>query len=254
MEKIRTPFQGIKNIIKFNWHFFASSLFALSLLILAINYLSIEYHSVIYILIISISIPLLISLVISYYIYDASNLYELKHLDKIVTPTDRKLINIHAGFDETSLIIQQKFPNTTLDVFDFYDPKKHTEVSIRRARKAYPPFPNTKTITTTNIPLADECVDVIFLIFAAHEIRNRKERILFFNELNKILKPNGKVIVTEHLRDLPNFMAYTIGFFHFLSIKSWHDTFEKANFDIISKFKKTVFVTTFILKKNAITT
>ena len=43
------------------------------------------------------------------------------------------------------------------------------------------------------------------------------ERTLFFKELHRILKREGELVIVEHLRDLPNFLAYTIGFFHYWS-------------------------------------
>ena len=45
------------------------------------------------------------------------------------------ITNINAGFDETSYILDDKFPNATIKAFDFYDAEKHTEASIKRARK-----------------------------------------------------------------------------------------------------------------------
>ncbi len=67
-----------------------------------------------------------------------------------------------------------------LQVFDFYDPHLHTEISIKRARKAYPAHPNTQSIQTSSIPLPNEVADSIFLVLAAHEIRNHAERARFF--------------------------------------------------------------------------
>ena len=92
--------------------------------------------------------------------------------------------------------------------------------------------------------------DKILLILAAHEIRNGNERIAFFKELNRIIKPTGQIYVTEHLRDTANFIAYNIGFFHFYSKKSWLDTFAKANLAISQEIKQTPFISTFILVKN----
>ena len=37
----------------------------------------------------------------------------------------------------------------------------------------------------------------------------------FFRELKRVLAPGGRVIVTEHLRDLANIAAYSIGAWHF---------------------------------------
>ncbi|HMG15548.1 MAG TPA: methyltransferase domain-containing protein, partial [Saprospiraceae bacterium] len=133
-------------------------------------------------------------------------------------------------------------------------PIKHTEASIKRARKANPPFPGTQTISTHNIPLKDRSTDLITLIMSAHEIRNQRERIVFFNELYRILKTEGKVVIIEHLRDFPNLLAYNIGFFHFHSKSTWLQCFYSSNFSIQNVFKITPFVSCFILKKNGNTT
>jgi len=135
-------------------------------------------------------------------------------------------------------------------VFDFYNPKDHTEVSIKRARNAYPPYPGTKHVSTVKLPAADHSADFVAAIFAAHEIRKDEERIAFFNELNRMVIPGGKIIVTEHLRDFPNFFAYNVGFFHFLPRATWMKTFHSSGWQIQQELKITPFVTTFILEKH----
>ena len=105
----------------------------------------------------------------------------LSWLDKFIPNENKIIININAGFDETSELLQAKYPNAALEVFDFYDPAKHTEVSIKRARKAYPPYKGTKQIITSSLPLQNNSVDNIFVIaFSAHEIRNDEDRITIF--------------------------------------------------------------------------
>lgn len=128
--------------------------------------------------------------------------------------------------------------------------KKHTEVSIKRARKKYPPYPQTKKIETLKIDLESNSIDKVFVIFSAHEIRNREERIIFFSELNRILKPKGQIFVIEHLRDVSNFIAYNIGYFHFYSKSTWLNTFNKSNLKLSSEMKSTPFISIFTLEKN----
>jgi ubiquinone/menaquinone biosynthesis C-methylase UbiE len=190
----------------------------------------------------------LISLSVSYFVYDCSSLYKLTWLHNL--QIGNKIININAGFDETSQLIRKRYPNAELSVLDFYDPTKHTEVSIKRARKAYLPFPKTIRTSTTHLPVQDESADNIFTFFSAHEIRNDDERVAFFNELNRVLTPEGQVIVTEHLRDTANFIAYNIGFLHFHSRWTWLQTFGKAGFKVSNEIKITPFISTFILNKN----
>jgi ubiquinone/menaquinone biosynthesis C-methylase UbiE len=202
------------------------------------------------ILIALIAVTVLISLSVSFYIYDLSGLYKLSWLDNMRHAEKETIINIHAGFDETSRLLQQKFSTAHLQVADFYDPAKHTEVSIKRARKAYSAFPETQAVNTEHLPMPTGSADKVFTIFSAHEIRNAQERIDFFKEIGRILKPSGQIIVTEHLRNTANFLAYNFGFFHFYSKASWLRTFRLAGLTISKQIKITPFITTFILEKN----
>jgi ubiquinone/menaquinone biosynthesis C-methylase UbiE len=251
MEQIRKPFQGVWNIVRFNWHFYVLAFgFLLGLVALANYFVAFSiYFRTIGLLVL---IPTLVSLCVSYYVYDVSELYKLNWLNDFNANENTTIVNINAGFDETSSLINDKFPKAKLVVLDFYDPKKHTEISIKRARNAYPPFPNTVQVTTSKIPLETNSADLITVIFSAHEIRNEQERIVFFRELNRILKPEGQIIITEHLRDFANFCAYTIGFLHFYSKKTWHKTFDLARLKVAKEQKITSFISIFILTKNGI--
>ncbi len=251
MEQLRKPYQGVWNIIRFNSHFYLLSLTLLSLLLITNQYVDGVLGIIITIFTFLLLFTVIISLAASYYIYDISDLYKLNWLR--MSKKYNTIVNINAGFDETSALLQNKFPDSQLLVFDFYDDVIHTERSIKKARKIYKPFPETQKIKTTQIPVQSESVDLVCVILAAHEIRNESERLLFFKELNRIVKKNGEVVVTEHLRDLANFVVYNVGSFHFYSKKIWIKTFRLAAFHIKKEEKITPFISTFILQKNGIT-
>ncbi len=107
-------------------------------------------------------------------------------------------------------------------------------------------YPNTQQIVSSSIPLHDNSVDTIFLISALHEIRKHDEKIRFLKECRRVCKPNGTVIMVENLRDLPNFMAFTIGFTHFFSKSTWRNAFEEAGFTFFKETKFTPFMSVFI--------
>lgn len=248
MEQVRKPFQGVLNIILFNWPFYVSAFFLFLITFYTANYFEKDYANFIQIISILALASIIVSLVVSLYVYDISNLYRLNWIDK--SNDERLIVNINAGFDETSYLLQDKFKNSDLIVLDFYNPILHNEASIKRARKAYPSFPKTKHIKTSDTELTDNSADKIFVILSAHEIRNENERAEFFKELYRVIKPKGQIYVTEHLRDLPNFFAYNIGFFHFHAKSSWLKTFKDANLKIKQEIKLTPFISTFILYKN----
>jgi SAM-dependent methyltransferase len=248
MEQVRKPFQGVLNIVRFNWHFYVIALLVVMVLFFAAVNFSIPYGFFMYTLGALVLISTIVSLLASLYVYDLSGFYHLRWIDS--NGEERLIVNINAGFDETSHLLQNKFVNAKLLSLDFYDEKKHTEISIKRARKAYPPFPGTSPMKTSDTNLADNMADKIFVILAAHEIRNEKEREAFFKELYRIIKPGGKIYITEHLRDLPNFLAYNFGFFHFYPREKWLSSFSQVDLRILEEKKITPFISTFILCKD----
>ncbi len=242
MKKSRKPFEGVLNIVRFNWHFYLVAIPA----VLFVVYIGWYFSGVVSLLHFAAAalaaLSIAVSLIASWYIYDRSNLYTLDWLDGFDIPAPKYIANINAGFDETSALLKNKFPETELDVFDFYDPKKHTEVSIERARNAYPPFPGTRLLDTGKTDLEQGHYDIIFLILAVHEIRENRERINFFRQLKLSLAPNGRIIIVEHQRDIANFMAFNIGFLHFHSPNTWKENFESAGLKLLAVKKLTPFL------------
>ena len=245
MEK-RRKFQGVLNILSFNRHFYVIGL--LALVVLFASRLFIEWPALIFWIIIAAFIyGLIMPLIVSAYVYDFSGYYDFNWLTKVVSKSEKinQVTNINAGFDETSFIIKDKFPQADLRVFDFYDAKRHTEPAIIRARKVSLIYPNTQSISSGVIPMNDRSVDIVFLLSAVHEIRSHEEKIRFLKECHRICKTNGKVIMVEHLRDFPNFIAFSVGFTHFFSRSVWKRSFKSAGFTSIEETKFTPFMSIF---------
>jgi hypothetical protein len=244
----RKPFQGVLNIVRFNWHFYLIAAAIVICMLVLTQFVSPVLSVFINLFVCLVTLSTLVSLAISYYVYDCSDLYSLRWLDFLNIKPGSRMVSINAGFDETSVLLSQKFAGSPLSVFDFYDPAKHTEISIERARKAYPVFPGTIQISTSAVPGKAGSSNYIFAILAAHEIRKTDERVLFFQQLKEMLTAVGKIIVVEHLRDVPNFLAYNLGFFHFFSKTEWKHTFKSSGLSIDQEIKITPFISAFILK------
>ncbi|MEM7012186.1 MAG: class I SAM-dependent methyltransferase [Verrucomicrobiota bacterium] len=245
--KTRAPFQGVRNIVRFNWHFFVIAAAVSILALILSTFLPSAAQWLVWLVVLAAMLGIAISLSVSFWVYDRSDLYELPWLRQLETP--RRIGVINAGFDEVSDLLQVRFPDARFEIWDFHDPNRHTEVSLKRARRAYPPNTDTKSIKTSELPSESEALDQVSLMMAAHEIRDPAERRAFFREVHRVLRPGGQVWVTEHLRDLPNFLAYTLGFFHFYSKAEWRSVFADAGLDLIHEHKTTPFVSTFILEK-----
>jgi SAM-dependent methyltransferase len=252
MEIGRKPFTGVLNIVRFNWPFYLFALVFVIGSIVLTGSLENPVRDILLLLAGLVALAVLITLSVSWYIYDLSNLYDLPWIGPDRKEKHLHILNIHAGFDETSVMIEKKFPDASVIMLDFYDPKVHTEPSIQRARKRYPSPAGTISTRSTELPVDTNSADLIFVIFAAHEIRNKEERVAFFRELHRVTKPGAEILVTEHLRDINNFLVFNIGFLHFFPKASWIYVFSEAGLVIANEIKTTPFISTFVLRKNGI--
>ena len=247
----RRNFQGVLNILSFNRHFYIWGFGVLSLLLvlsIALNWSPI----IVTVIVASFVFGLIMPLLVSAYVYDLSGYYRLDWLNTVL-PANRvgiSMANIHAGFDETSYLLEKKYTGSKLYAFDFYNPEHHTEMAIKRARNVSQVHPSNKVISTNAIPLPDACLDVVFLLSAAHEIRSHQEKIGFLKECRRVCKPQGKVVMVEHLRDLPNFIAFTVGFTHFFSAPTWKNALRSAGFENVQEKKFTPFMSVFSCSSN----
>ena len=248
MAPLRTPLQGLWNVVRFNWHFYVIAL-AVGLLLASVAVAGPPAARPYALVLLALTLlPMLVSLAATAYVYDFAGLYRLDWLPATLPP-HASILTLSAGFDEISALLAHRYAPAHLLAIDFYDPARHTEVSIQRARQAYPAFPGTLAVDTRGtLPLPAGSIQLAVAFLAAHEIRDAAERAAFFRELKRVLASDGTLVVTEHLRDPANFLAYTIGFLHFHSRRTWLDTFQAAGLRVEREVKTTPLITTFFLR------
>lgn len=246
MEAKRRNFQGVLNILSFNRHYYVLGLGVLALIVASRWF--VPWPTVVFWIIVAAFVyGLVMPLLVSAYVYDLSGYYKFQWLKDVVPsgePADR-IVSIHSGFDETSYILEAWFPGADLRVFDFYDPARHTEPAIKRARRVSLGYPNTRSIAADSIPMENGAADIVFLLSAVHEIRSNDEKVIFLKECHRLCRPGGKVVMVEHLRDLPNFVAFSVGFTHFFARGVWKEVFERAGFSPLQEIKFTPFLSIF---------
>lgn len=243
----RTPYQGLAQIFEYNRPFYLRTIAgAIAAIVVAVNVspavrLGIELATGIALFWIC------SSLLVSHYVYDRSGLYRLRWLSGCLSQPPTRWLNIHAGLDESSLVISSLFPGSQGQIIDIYDPRTMTEPSIKRARRvAGLPSPPAHA---PGLPASDNDFDAVFLIFAAHELRRPEERARLFSEVARVLRAGGELVLAEHLRDWPNFLAFGPGFLHFFSKRTWQTAANSAGLAIRLHRTVTPFVHVFVLQK-----
>lgn len=235
-----SKYRGVAQIVAYNRSFYTASALAIGAAAVAIFWAPPMARIAIAVFLAAASYWTIASLLASYWIYDRSSLYSLDWL----TVRPAYWLSVHAGLDETSGLIRSKFPGSEYRIVDVFDAEEMTEPSIARAREMSGPDP-LQAASWRRLPADDAVFDTIFLIFTAHEFRRAEARLVFFNEIARVLASHGRVVIVEHLRDLPNFLAFGPGFFHFQSRRTWLSTLRATGFEIVRESKITPFVRVF---------
>jgi SAM-dependent methyltransferase len=244
---MRGRYEGAWNVVRFNWPKYAGGLIIVLLLGILAAKVNGEWRTCLLALFALGSVALLLPLLTSHLIYDRSALYRMPWLDRLPQQHPAVVLNLNAGLDEISPALQQRFGGSTLHVFDFYDPELHTEASIERARKAHAPYPGTRRVRTNALPTSTGPIDLVVAFLAIHEVRDANERLRFLTEIHRTLRPDGRLVVTEHLRDPANFLGFNVGFLHFHSKATWLEAFAASGFRVERVVRTTPFIHTFIL-------
>ncbi len=246
---VRTHWQGMAVIARFNWPFYVAATGVLLSALLGLIFLSAFIAKLVCgVAAAGAAYFLFGSLGVSHLIYDRSDLYRWHWLNRALGGANlHRAIFCHSGFDETSEELRTRFANTEWLILDHFDAARMTEASIRRARKLFPPTAGTLAASYDYWPAADKTADAVFGLLAIHELRSEEERGAWFSEARRCLGTGGRVVLVEHLRDFANFVAFGPGFLHFHSRESWRRAWEAAGFRLDDEFGVTLWVRIFVL-------
>ena len=243
----RDHWQGTLRILRFNWPFYVAGSAALLCAWVALVMLPLP-TSIGIVLVAGATCAtfwLIASLVVSHLVYDRSDIRDCRWLAREPSIRPGRWINIHAGFDETSVPLRRIFGGTGR-TFDMFDARAMTERSIARARRSSATTTDAEAVDFRKLPLRDRELDVALLLLAAHELRRHDDRVALFGELHRSLRVGGRVILAEHLRDPWNFLAFGPGFLHFLPRRAWLRAAEASHLSLEREFPITPFVRVFI--------
>lgn len=244
-------FEGVAKIVRFNTRFYIGSALGVVSVVLLLTFLKLPgwLEGVAVVGTALMLFWTLSSLLVSWYVYDHAGVTRWEWMRPGLRRAPPRWANIHAGLDESTASLRRLLPGTDGVVVDIYDPTTMTEPSIARARRMYPTTEPFQVGSAKALPLPDGDRDAIFLLFAAHELRDPASRTQLLREAHRVLSHDGRIILVEHLRDLPNFAAFGPGFLHFHAGRSWLRSIGEAGFEVVEQRGVTPFVRCFTLCK-----
>jgi len=247
--KARQPWQGMLNILRFNRSLYLTAVLIFGgalACVLRCDPLPLKLACAA--VLAGSGYFLIVSLGVAHLIYDRSDLYRFRWLDRALGGAGKdRVVFCHSGLDEVSEDLKEKLRPAVWTTLDHFDSDRMTEPSIQRARRLYPPSAGTLAARFDRWPVDSGSVDVVFGLLAIHEFRTEDERTAWFREARRCLKPGGRIVLAEHLRDPANFIAFGPGFLHFHSAASWRRCWEAAFLHARDEFPVTPWIRFFIL-------
>ena len=245
------PTDGLRQIVRFNWPFYAVATTAVVIIVSLTGRLPTgsATQGPLYAAAALALLWIVGSLAASWMVYDCSRLRRWDWIVEALSFRPRTWINIHSGLDESTPVLRTLLAGSRGRVFDIFDPVEMTEPSIARARRLARNAVEPEPVDFRHLPAPTGTIDAVLLLLSAHELRTDEARHALFTEIHRLLTPGGRVIVAEHLRDWANFVAFGPGFLHFHSRRTWRRCFSRAGLAIRAEFSITPFVRVFALER-----
>lgn len=184
-----------------------------------------------------------------YWMFDQSVFTTWRWLLQDFDHPPARWVLMSAGLKETTGELQNIFPDTDGKIVEVYQTESMNAPALNRARRGQTVRPAI-TAQPDALPLEDQWADAVIVALLAHEIRNRLQRNKFFLEIKRIVSRQGKVVLVEHLRNLPAFFAFGPGAFHFLPYSEWRRLAQETGLRVLGERSITPFIRVFVLVRS----
>lgn len=139
------------------------------------------------------------------------------------------------GLRVIPLHLRRRLTTGKIIVVDVYNPQWTTGQALARARAQAPPPPDDPRLVWQTghfslLPLPDKSVPFVMLDQILSECWQEGDRLRLLKEANRILTPNGRLLLAEQTRTQTNWLVYGPGGTRFYPNDYWQGLLEEAGF------------------------
>jgi len=144
---------------------------------------------------------------------------------------------IDLGLRVTPFHLRRRLTTGKIIIIDVYNPQWTTGQSLVRARAQAPQPPDDPRLVWQNgrfnlLPLPDQSVPFVMLDQILSQCWQEGDRLRLLKEANRVLTPNGRLLLAERVRTQTNWLVYGPGCVRFHPIEYWQDLLYEAGFVI----------------------
>lgn len=179
-----------------------------------------------------------------HWMFDRSRLLDWRWLREEFNTPPAHFVAITAGVEIAAIAWHEIFPNSHVEALDIFDPRVMPASAIARAHQS-----TGRAANACSLPVASGSVDAVFVVLAAHEIRDQDRRVVFFHELARITSPTGQCLLIEHPRTIWSALAFGPGHWHFYPRSVWQQLAQETGWAIVRQRSFSPFVDAYVLQR-----
>lgn len=151
---------------------------------------------------------------------------------------DDMLAYIDLGLRASAVTLSHHLTTGQLVVIDVFNPQLTAGKELRRARQQAPPVAADPRLDWFDgridlLPLPDSAVSAIFLPMVLSEFNQHGDRQSLLREVNRILRPNGRLLIAEQNTSWLNWLSLDPGSSKLQPFSYWQRLLSQAGFKLL---------------------
>lgn len=168
---------------------------------------------------------------------DSQQVGDLLYAMSQAKPTDR-LAAIDLGLRQQAILLSSRLTTGRVTVIDVYNPRLTPNPALARARRQAPPTRQDPRLDWYDgqfnlLPLPDSSVEAVFMFQVLSEFSQHGDRLALLREVRRILKPSGRLLVSEQTASWLNWLLVTSNAATLQHVSYWRGLLADAQMDVI---------------------